>query len=142
MWVIFFSIFFNKKIWPNFPKKKEKITQICTRQKKGGRISEKIPNFFVQKMTKFVNNKLLAHITNSILWHFHCFLIPPLLFLIHKVIKKKGGGDQKGKTWHENVVAVICQSTKIKQKKWGWRGGGCELRTTNSSCHCCLQTKH
>jgi len=46
--------------------------------------------------------------------------LSPSCPLIHKVIKKKKA-DQKGKTWHEIVVVVICQSTKIKQKN----GGAC-----------------
>lgn len=126
-------------------------------------------------MTKFVSNKLLAHITNHSFWHLHyyfvpvrvllksgallvpsldCCLVPHPLFLllickflykktrpkranlawdcwfgslspscplIHKVIKKKA--DQKGKTWHEIVVVVICRSTKIKQKNGGEEEG-------------------
>ncbi len=179
MWVFFFN-FFNIKNWPIFPQEKRaKITQIYTREKNKG-IPKKIPNFFVQKMTKFVNNKLLAHITNqsfgiftllfcnlsefllkvvpcwSPLWTAVWFLIPSCSSSANSFFKKnrpkranpawncglvpypplvphsqshKKKGDQKGKTWHEIVVMVICRSTKKKKKKKKkrvkrWGGGG------------------
>lgn len=134
MWAIFFQFFKYKKIGQNFPRKEKNYSNLHKGEKKS-----------IQKMTKFFNNKLLAHITNHsfgictiILYllrvllksgallvpSLDCCLVPhPLLLLIWKFLFKKKT-DQKGQTWHGIAVwflipPLVPSFTKSLKKKGG-----------------------